>query len=216
MENMRYTVGTYVIKTEKKNKGDFICPTCINCKDKSVCSERKNKMEMNKCKLCKNCDDAIHCDKFYINVQNKATLTIGRDLKTKGLIRKSFYGKTQKEAIDKMYKYKFSIEQNIPLADLVNNRFATISTIANEIEESKFRIGKTKANAYNTNMFTLNRIKKNKFANIPIREVTKRQLEDFLEKERVKSNSTIKKDYRMLKNVFDYAKQRKYININLF
>ena len=44
-------------------------------------------------------------------------------------------------------------------------------------------------------MATLNRIKKEKFANIPIEKVTKQQIENFLEKERVKSNSVLKKRF---------------------
>ena len=47
----------------------------------------------------------------------------------------------------------------------------TIAILAQEIEDSKYRMGKTKANAYNTNMSTLARIKKHKFANIPIEKV---------------------------------------------
>ena len=52
----------------------------------------------------------------------------------------------------------------------------TIAILAQEIEDSKYRMGKTKANAYNTNMSTLERIKKCKFANIPIKKVTKEQI----------------------------------------
>lgn len=77
-------------------------------------------------------------------------------------------------------------------------------------------MGKTKANAYNTNMSTLARIKKYKFANIPIDRVTRKQIEDFLQEERVKSNSTIKKDYRMLKYVYEYASHRMHIINNFF
>ena len=77
-------------------------------------------------------------------------------------------------------------------------------------------MGKTKANAYNTNMSTLERIKKCKFANIPIKKVTKEQIESFLQDERIKSNSTIKKDYRMLKYVFEYANHNLYISTNFF
>ena len=77
-------------------------------------------------------------------------------------------------------------------------------------------MGKIKANAYNTNMSTLARIKKYKFANIPIDRVTRKQIEDFLQEERVKSNSTIKKDYRMLKYVYEYASHRMYIINNFF
>ncbi len=35
------TVGTYTIKTKKKVNTLPICPTCKNCKDRSICSNRK-------------------------------------------------------------------------------------------------------------------------------------------------------------------------------
>ena len=69
----------------------------------------------------------------------------------------------------------------------------SIADIGQEIEDSKYRKGKVKGNAYRTNIATLNRIKENKFANIPIDKVKKSQIESFLESERVKSNSVIKK-----------------------
>lgn len=92
----------------------------------------------------------------------------------------------------------------------------TIAIPAQEIEDSKYRMGKTKANAYNTNISTLARIKKYKFANIPIEKVTKKQIEDFLQEEMIKSNSTIKKDYRMLKYVYEYANYKFYLVNNFF
>lgn len=215
MSNKGYTVGTYIIKTEKKNSELSMCPICKKCKDKSVCQNRKNKKEMGKCSKCKKCKDSEKCDKFYINEQHKATLTIGKDIKTGETIRKTFTAKTQEEALDKMYKYKLEMKKSGSAIELKRTE-KTIAILAQEIEDSKYRMGKTKANAYNTNMSTLARIKKHKFANIPIEKVTKKQIEDFLQEERVKSNSTIKKDYRMLKYVYEYANYKLYLVKNLF
>src|SRR5699024_9130694 len=119
------------------------------------------------------------------------------------------------EALDKMYKYKLEMKKSGNTIELKKTE-KTIANLAQEIEDSKYRMGKTKANAYNTNMSTLARIKKYKFANIPIDRVTRKQIEDFLQEERVKSNTTIKKDYRMLKYVYDYASHRMYIINNFF
>ena len=47
-------------------------------------------------------------------------------------------------------------------------------------------------------MCTLKRIKAHSFSNIPINKVTREQIDSFLELERIKSNSLIKKDYSML------------------
>ena len=215
MNTRGYTVGTYIIKSQKKNSELPMCPTCKKCKNKSICQNRKNKKEMNKCTLCKKCKDIGKCDKFYINIQHKATLTIGKDIKTGEAIRKSFTGKTQEEALDKMYKYKLKVQKSGKNIELKRTE-KTIAILAKEIEDSKYRMGKTKANAYNTNISTLERIKKHKFANIPIEKVTKKQIEDFLQDERTKSNSTIKKDYRMLKYVYEYANYKLYLVNNYF
>ena len=215
MSTKGFTVGTYIIKAEKKDSDLPICPTCKKCKDRSICKNRKNKKEMNKCDKCKNCSNAEKCDKFYIHKQSKATLTIGKDIETGELIRKTFTATTEDEALDKMYKYKLDMKKAGKSIDIKKTE-KTIAILAQEIEDSKYRMGKTKANAYNTNMSTLERIKKCKFANIPIKKVTKEQIESFLQDERIKSNSTIKKDYRMLKYVFEYVNHNLYISTNFF
>lgn len=215
MSSKGYTVGTYIIKTEKKTSNLPMCPICKKCKDRSFCKNRKDKKEMNKCQKCKSCKNTEQCDKFYINEQHKATLTLGKDIETGTIIRKTFTAKTQEEALDKMYKYKLEMKKVGNGLELKRTE-KTIVTLAKEIEDSKYRMGKTKANAYNTNMSTLERIKKYKFANIPIEKVTKKQIEDFLQEERIKSNSTIKKDYRMLKYVYEYACYNLYLANNYF
>ena len=157
----------YYIKAEKKDSDLPMCPICKKCKDRSICKNRKNKKEMNK------------CDKFYIHKQSKATLIIGKDIETGELIRKTFTAITEDEALDKMYKYKLDMKKAGKPINIKRNE-KTIAILAQEIEDSKYRMGKTKANAYNTNMSTLERIKKCKFANIPIKKVTKEQIENFL------------------------------------
>ncbi len=210
-----YTVGTYIVKKNKPKSDVPICNICKNCTNRQFCKNRKNIEQMKKCDKCKGCSDIQNCDKFYISVQHKATLNIGKDITTGKLIRKSFTGKSEADAMDKMYKFKLEMKQKGKTFEYVKTE-KTISILAQEIEDSKYKMGTTKANAYNTNMATLERIKKNKFANIPIEKVTKKQVQEFLEKERVKSNSIIKKDYRMLKYVFEYATHNLYIMHNFF
>ena len=48
-------------------------------------------------------------------------------------------------------------------------------------------------------MFTLTRIKNSSFENTPIEKITRKQIEYFLQDERVKSNSLIKKIILCLK-----------------
>lgn len=215
MNTKGYSVGTYIVKSEKKISELPMCPTCKKCKDRSICKNRKNKKEMSHCEKCKKCTMAENCDKFYINVQHKATLTIGKDISTGKPIKKSFTGSSQDEALEQLFQYKIDMKKNGTALELQKTE-KTISIIAQEIEDSKYRMGKIRGNTYVTNMATLERIKANKFANIPIAKVTKQQIENFLESEREKSNSILKKDYRMLKKVFDYASFNLNIPTNFF
>lgn len=206
------TVGTYINKTKKMNTNIPICPTCKRCKDKTVCNNRK---DLSKCHKCKRCDDAEHCDKFYMTKQSKATLTIGKDPKTKKPIKKTFTASTEEAALEELYKFKLYAKENgMPIT--LSKTEITIAGIGQELEDSKYRKGKVGGNAYHTNMYTLNRIKNYNFANIPIAKVTKEQIEQFLEDERVKSNSLIKKDFSMLKRIFEYATDNMYITKNFF
>ena len=84
------------------------------------------------------------------------------------------------------------------------------------MEEIKKSRGKIGTNAYRTNMSTLKRISTYDFANIPIEKVKRENIEDFLEDERNKSNSIIKKDYGMLSRIYDYAEENDYIKKNFF
>lgn len=92
----------------------------------------------------------------------------------------------------------------------------TIYSLGCQMEDIKKSRGKIGTNAYRTNMSTLKRIAEYDFANIPIEKVKKEQIEDFLEDERDKSNSIIKKDYGMLARIYDYAEENDYIKKNFF
>lgn len=205
-------VGTYINKTPKSIKGIPICPTCKRCKDRTICNNRK---DCKKCDKCKKCYDSEHCDKYYITVQSKATLTLGKDPNTKKPIKKTFTADTEEKALNELYKFKIYAEENgMPIT--LGKDEKTIASIGQELEDSKYRKGKIGDSAYQTNMCTLNRIKAHNFANIPIAKVTREQIDKFLEFERVKSNSLIKKDYSMLRRIFDFALDNMYITKNFF
>ena len=214
MKTKGITTGTYTEKKVKRSSDLPMCPTCKKCKDRSVC---KNRKLLKNCSVCKVCTDKDNCDKFYHYTKGRATLTIGKNIETKEPIRKSFTADTVDEALDKLYKFKIEMQENgKDLEAELKKTIKSIADIGQKIEDSKFRKGKTKGNAYRTNMATLNRIKENKFANIPIDKVKKTQVEKFLEDERIKSNSVIKKDYSMLKRIFEVALDNNYISNNLF
>ena len=207
------TVGTYTVKTKKKVNNLPICPTCKKCKDRKICSNRK---KLSKCPICKNCKNAEQCDIFYITTCSKAILNLGRSPQTGKEIKKSFTGKTEDEALYKLYQFKDEVKKNGLPRNIIQKSVVTIYSLGCQMEEIKKSRGKIGTNAYRTNMSTLKRIAEYDFANIPIEKVKKEQIEDFLEDERDKSNSIIKKDYGMLARIYDYAEENDYIKKNFF
>ena len=201
------TVGTYTVKTKKKVNTLPICPNCKNCKDRKICGNRKN---FTKCSICKNCTNAEQCDVFYISTCCKAVLNLGR------IIKKSFTGKTEDEALYKLYQFKDDVKRNGLPKNIVQKTVVTIYSLGCQMEEIKKSRGKVGTNAYRTNMSTLKRIANYDFANLPIEKVKKEHIEAFLEDERNRSNSIIKKDYGMLSRIYDYAEENDYIKKNFF
>lgn len=207
------TVGTYPVKTKKKVNNLPICPTCKNCKDRSICSNRK---KLSKCSICKNCTNAEQCDVFYISTCSKAILNLGRSPQTGKEIKKTFTGKTEDEALYKLYQFKDDVKRNGLPRNILEKSVVTIYSLGLLMEDIKKSRGKIGTNAYRTNMSTLKRIANYNFANIPIEKVKRDQIEDFLEDEMEKSNSIIKKDYGMLARIYDYAEENDYIKKNFF
>ena len=207
------TVGTYTVKTKKKVNTLPICPNCKNCKDRKICSNRKN---LTKCSICKNCTNAEQCDVFYISTCCKAVLNLGRSSQTGKIIKKSFTGKTEDEALYKLYQFKDDVKRNGLPKNIVQKTVVTIYSLGCQMEEIKKSRGKVGTNAYRTNMSTLKRIANYDFANLPIEKVKKEHIEAFLEDERNRSNSIIKKDYGMLSRIYDYAEENDYIKKNFF
>ena len=207
------TVGTYTVKTKKKVNNLPICPTCKKCKDRKICSNRK---KLTKCSICKNCTNAEDCDIFYISTCSKAILNLGRSPQTGKEIKKSFTGKTEDEALYKLYQFKDEIKKNGLPRNIIEKSVVTIYSLGMQMEEIKKSRGKIGTNAYRTNMSTLKRIANYDFANLPIEKVKREHIENFLKAEMNKSNSIIKKDYGMLARIYDYAEENDYIKKNFF
>ena len=210
-----YKAGTYTVKTAKKKKTGTICKICATCNNKSICKNRKNTTLMRKCPECRDCKDAENCDTFYITTEHKVLMPIGRDETTGDIIRKSFSGKTESEAIYKAVQYKKDIE-NGNIEPVIRKSIHSVVSLIQEYEDKKIKNGIISKCTYHTNMYTLSRIKQEKWANKPIHEVTRKEVENFLLNERANgmSNSILKKDYAIIRTAFDIANDRNYIDNN--
>ena len=219
IEGRDYTIHQYTTKDKREITNRKICPTCRECEHRKICSNRANLYTMNKCEKCKNCTDNDNCDKYYIYQRYKAEiLHLGISEKTGKSIRKQFSGKTKEEALQKMYNSYDEVIKNKGKEDDGSPRICEVSivNIAIDIEERKLKKGITRPNGYKSNRDIINRIGKNRIGDIPIHNVTKKQIENFLEDERKNASSTIAKDYRVLRDVYKEAMRKGLIKENFF
>ncbi len=134
-----------------------------------------------------------------------------KEKKSEGKSDKVFLYSNLKQELSKLGKNMQEIKQKVYEA-----KPNTIAAIAIKLEEKKLKEGVTSENTYSRNIQTIKTCESYEFTKIPIRNVTKAQIERFLDSERVKSNSTLEKEYRILKNVFEYAEYKKLIKENFF
>ena len=215
-EGVDYTIHEY--KRKKKRTGDKpICPICSECKNKRNCLNRKSKETMDRCSKCKNCYDAENCDKFYIYSEYRAEiLRLGTNPNNGKSIRQQLTGTNKKELVKKVTAQIIKNQEEGVKERAYKPNEDSVITIAKAIEEEKYKDRVTKGAGYNRNMQTIKALGCYNFALKPIQYVTKGEVERFLESERDKANSTIAKEYRIIKNVFEKAYCKKLINENYF
>lgn len=197
------------IKNPKKN----ICPICENCNHKNLCLNRRNKETMERCNKCKNCSDCDNCDKFHFYDEYEGRLLkLGTNANTGKAIRQSFSGKSEEIVLEKLRtQFIKNKEEGIKETIYTPNEVSIIE-LANEIEENKFRLSKTHGSGYNRNMQTIKACSAYNFMFKPIQNVTRTDIERFLQAEKHKSNSSISKEYAIIKNAFALAYKKHLID----
>ena len=217
IEGKDYSIHSYITKNQRTNSKLPMCQTCSKCNHKNICQNRRNLYTMKKCEDCRNCSDKENCDKFYIYTKYKAELlNLGRNATTGEYIRKQINANSKEEALERLKDEYVKISRYGLKEKIYHKNERSIVSIATELEEKKLKNAETNENTYNTNLATIKRCSGFKFANIAIQKVTRKQIQDYLEEERIQSNSTISKDFIMLKRVFSYAEKKKYITNNFF
>ena len=95
-----------------------------------------------------------------------------------------------------------------------NNEYSIVS-LATKYEEKRYKNGDIKSSSYVRLQQTIKTIGTYKFANISIKKVTKKQIEDFLQNERTKEIFDVLDhviNYYKEKNIYDeYKEQLEYI-----
>ena len=213
VEGIDYVITIRKRKKFIKNPKKSICPICENCNHKNICLNRRNKETMERCNKCKNCNDCENCDKFHFyNEYEGRLLKLGINANTGKAIRQSFSGKTKEVVLEKLKnQYIKNKEEGIKETVYTPNEVSIIE-LAKEIEETKYKNAKTHGSGYNRNMQTIKACSAYNFMFKPIQNVTRNEIERFLQAERHKSNSTISKEYSIIKNAFNLAYKKHLID----
>jgi len=213
-EAPKITKGSYIVKLPKPNcDNSNICSICQNCKNKSFCENRMNTSKMLKCSQCKNCTECDNCDRFYKNEQFRVVITIGRDDKGKA-IRKAFASSSEDEALFKALQYKKDIENGV-ISEVIKTE-KSICEIGRENENKKQKSGEIKDSSYLRNICVIEKFEKTEWGNKPITKVKKEEIIKYFDNLRLCSNSTMTKEFNVLRKIYKIAMDRHYIKKNLF
>lgn len=197
------------IKNPKKN----ICPICENCNHKNICLNRKNKETMERCNKCKKCTDNDLCDKFHFYDEYEGRLLkLGTNANTGKAIRQSFSGKSEEIVLEKLRQQFIKNKEEGIKETIYTPNEVSIIELAKEIEENKYKLATTHGSGYNRNMQTIKACSAYNFMFKPIQNVTRTEIERFLQAERHKSNSSISKEYSIIKNAFNLAYKKHLID----
>ena len=125
-------------------------------------------------------------------------------------IRKSVYGKTQKEVVNKLNEVKYQMNNDI----YVEKNGIKLVKIMEDIREEKLASNTISGGQYARLKWTINKIKNSKLGEMKIQDVTKNDIQDFLNSIKDLSDSYIKKLYEQFVQAYRRAEIKKYITYN--
>lgn len=125
-------------------------------------------------------------------------------------IRKSVYGKTQKEVVNKLNEVKYQMNNDI----YVEKNGIKLVKIMEDIREEKMLSNTISGGQYARLKWTINKIKNSKIGNMKIQDIEKDDIQEFLNSLKDLSDSYIKKIYEQFVQAYRRAEIKKYITYN--
>ena len=125
-------------------------------------------------------------------------------------IRKSVYGKTQKEVLNKLNEIKYKMNNDM----YVEKNGIELVKIMEDIREEKLASNTISGGQYARLKWTINKIKNSKIGNMKIQDITKDDIQEFLNSVKDLSDSYIKKLYEQFLQAYRMAEIKKYISYN--
>lgn len=117
--------------------------------------------------------------------------------------RKTVYGKTRKDVKDKILEL-----QTVPIVEKMS---ITVSELAKEIIEDKFKLNEINENSYKRNLYTLRYIASSILGDTKLQDVKPQDITYFLASMTSYSNSVISKVFQLLNRTFRRAVDRNII-----
>lgn len=126
------------------------------------------------------------------------------------VIRKSLYGKTQKDVLNKLNEIKYKMNNDM----YIEKNGIELVKIMEDIREEKFISNTISGGQYARLKWTINKIKNSKLGDMKIQDITKDDIQDFLNSIKDLSDSYIKKIYEQFVQAYHRAEIKKYITYN--
>ena len=187
-------VGNTVAKHKRKNILPEECSICKKCKDRTACNNREGYIKCQKCKDCKT-ECLKYCDRFRCYAVVQAQITIDGKQTTVA------NSKTRKDAIEK----KKNTEAELITDTYVKKNGVTLSQKIRKLLRKKLNSKEIIANTYKRNLSNLSHIENSSIGNKPMQQLTKDEIQDFLDSKVYLSQSFISQIFDLMKLAFKEA-----------
>jgi len=125
-------------------------------------------------------------------------------------IRSSVYGKTQKEVLNKLNDIRYKLNNDI----YVEKNNIKLISIMEDIREEKLASNTISGGQYARLKWTIQKIKDSELGDMCIQDITKDDIQNFLNSLKDLSNSYIKKVYEQFVQAYKRSEIKKYIKYN--
>lgn len=188
------TVYNTIQKADRKERRlNFVCDTCKNCNDWSICNYREGTKKCKKCEDCTICLKKGVCDRFYcynrypaqITLEDGSRITVSNE-------------KTRTASVEK----KKEVEAKIQTKTYVKKNGITIIEVIKKIGNTKFEAGKIIKNTKDKDKYHYAYIDNWEDFKKPVQKVTYEEIQNFLNSIRHLSQGEIDKIIAKLKAGF--------------
>ena len=158
-------------KAKRKFDNTKMCPTCLECKDRSLCANRTNWEKCIKCQECTICLKKGVCDRFYCYERYTAQITLDDGTRTTVANESK-----RSESVEK----KKEVEAKIQTKTYVRKNGITIIEVARKIGDTKLDANLICKNTNDKDQYHYKYIENWQDFQKPVQKVTYEEVQNFL------------------------------------